>query len=144
MAEPAMGGTSVQVGDRSLSSNRRNGSRRKGGEPSAEAGQRRGSVHEGEARGDQPQSGRVFMKDRELTARRVVPRRLSMPRQREAHAPADRRPLLKLAGEPAEAPVWDALRGGEGLSEAAHNRVVLRRDAIFRRSLATVDVASAV
>ncbi len=51
--------------------------------------------------------------------------------------------MLKVAEEvAAAAPIWDALWGGEGLPEADHNRVVLRRDAIFRRSLALVDVVS--
>ena len=74
------------------------------------------------------------MKSRGATLRQVRPRGDAG----EAH-----KPLAEVANAAAE-PVWDALVAGGGLSEADPNRVVLRRDAIFRRSLALVDVTSAV
>ena len=84
------------------------------------------------------------MKARELTARDAAPRRVSARRSREAHAASQRTPLFDVTNvAPAAAPIWHALRPSEGLSEAAHNRVVLRRDAVFRRSLGLVDAASA-
>ena len=43
-------------------------------------------------------------------------------------------------GTTARRPVWDALPHDGGVPEGASDRVVLRRDAVFRRSLATVDM----
>ena len=54
---------------------------------------------------------------------------------------------LRVAGEPvdtAAAPIWDEPHGGwHGLPEATGDHTVLRRDAIFRRSLALVDTLAA-
>src|SRR4051812_25074460 len=40
-------------------------------------------------------------------------------------------------------PVWEVMRGVQGMPEASEEAVVLRRDAVFRRGLAAVDVLSA-
>ena len=68
-----------------------------------------------------------------------IPRRIAGQR---GHAPS--RPAVKqraaLLPERAISPVWEALRGEGELPEGSSDRVVLRRDAAFRRALAVVDV----